>query len=120
MNKREKGKLGENIASEFLKKKGIRIIERNYFTKYGEIDLIGIQNQTIIFIEVKLRNSDNYGLPWEGIDSKKINKIQKSAMLFLQKNNYDKFDCRFDVISLNYDSSTDCYKINWLENQFID
>jgi putative endonuclease len=52
MNKKEIGKEGENIAAKYLQKNGIEILNRNYNTKYGEIDLIGIENKTIIFIEV--------------------------------------------------------------------
>ncbi len=66
------GRLGEDIAAKFLENNGVRIIKRNYFTKYGEIDLIGIENKTIIFIEVKLRQNRNFGSPYETINAKKV------------------------------------------------
>ncbi|MBQ2124942.1 MAG: YraN family protein, partial [Spirochaetales bacterium] len=59
----KKGRSGEDLAAEFLAKQGVEIIERNYHTKFGEIDLIGFDKSTIIFIEVKLRNNDNFGTP---------------------------------------------------------
>jgi len=120
MNKRELGALGEDIASDFLKANGIQIIIRNYFTKFGEIDIIGIEKKTIIFIEVKLRKSFKYGEPLESITSKKLERIRSSADLFLCDNSsYDTYDCRFDVICLTYSKVSATFKIEWFKNQFF-
>ena len=90
-NNTEIGKRGEEIAAEFLKKQGVDIIEKNYHTKFGEIDLIGFDKSTIIFIEVKLRNNDNFGTPVEAITQTKLKRIYKSALWYISmhKNNYD-------------------------------
>jgi len=119
MNKRELGKKGEEFAIKFLEKSGIKIIFHNYFTKYGEIDLIGLENKTIIFIEVKFRNNINFGYPIESIDSKKIEKIKNAANDFIIKMNYKDYDFRFDVISLLNNEKNGRINVNWLKNQFF-
>jgi putative endonuclease len=120
MNKKEIGQKGEDIASRFLQKNGIEILNKNYNTKYGEIDLIGIENKTIIFIEVKLRNSNNYGLPSEAVNFLKLKKINKAASCFLNDFDLNDIDCRFDVICLTYEKSVNNYHIEWLKNQYFD
>jgi len=117
MNKREIGKLGEEIAAKYLENQGIKIIIRNYFSEFGEIDLIGIENKTIIFIEVKLRNNNSFGEPIESIGCKKIEKIKKTACCFLIENEYKDLDIRFDVVSLT--SFQNNYKILWLKNLYF-
>lgn len=115
-NNTEIGKRGEEIAAEFLKKQGVDIIEKNYHTKFGEIDLIGFDKSTIIFIEVKLRNNDNFGTPVEAITQTKLKRIYKSALWYISmhKNNYD---YRFDVIAIRKDNINRCYYLEWFKNQ---
>lgn len=119
MNKRELGKMGEDIAADFLETQDIKIIRRNYFTKYGEIDLIGFKNKTIIFTEVKLRNNNKYGLPVEAITENKIKRYQNAAQMFILENNILYDDMRFDVICLYLDENNKKYKIEWLKNQYF-
>ncbi len=109
--------MGEEFASLFLTNKGIKIIDKNYFSKFGEIDLIGIENKTIIFIEVRLRSTKNYGLPYESITKSKLDKIQKSIEIFLSENDYSDYDCRFDVVSLVYNDNEQNFCVEWLKNQ---
>lgn len=80
------GKKGEAIAADFLKKKGIKILFTNFQNRFGEIDLIGSQNQRLIFFEVKLKITDRFGQPEEMINAGKILKIQQTATDFLAKN----------------------------------
>jgi putative endonuclease len=117
MNNREKGKFGEEFARKFLAGKGIEIIKENYFTKFGEIDLIGIEKKTIIFIEVKFRKNKKFGLPYESINNRKIEKIKTTAEIFLSENDYGDFDCRFDVVSINQEDGN--FEIDWLKNQYL-
>ena len=120
MNTRELGALGENIASGFLQTNGIQIVMRNYFTNFGEIDIIGIEKKTIIFIEVKLRKSVKYGKPIESINLKKMERIRKSADVFLSNNvSFNDYDCRFDVICLSYSKVSDTFKVEWFRDQFF-
>jgi putative endonuclease len=118
-NKRQIGKLGEEIAKKYLENQGITIIFQNYFTKWGEIDLIGLEKKTIIFIEVKLRNSTSFGEPIESINHDKINKLKLAIDSFFLKEGYNDYDCRFDVVCILYNKLLGGYETKWLKNQYF-
>lgn len=114
----EKGKLGESIAAEYLTGMGVEIIKKNYSTKFGEIDLIGIEKKTIIFIEVKLRCNDKFGTPEEAVNPGKLERIYQVAECYLVENDVE-LDSRFDVVSVRYDLGSDEFQIDWLKNQYF-
>ncbi len=120
MNKREIGKFGEDMARKYLEKNGISVIFQNYFTKWGEIDLIGIEKRTIIFTEVKLRHSKSFGEPVESIGLRKINNLKNAIDFFFSKENYSGYDCRIDVICIFFNKLLGGYEIKWLKNQYFD
>jgi len=93
------GEKGEGLAIEFLRKQGYKIVRRNYRTKIGEIDIIAIDKDTLVFIEVKARESMEYGHPFEAVNSNKRRKIANVAHLYLKKLK-DVPPCRFDVVSV--------------------
>ena len=100
MNNRKSGIEGENLAVEFLKKKGFVILERNFKTKVGEIDIIADDKGTLVFVEVKSRENTKFGQPIESITAKKVYSIRRTAEWYLSKKRmYDKA-CRFDVIEV--------------------
>ena len=113
---RAEGKSGESLAERFLIKKGYTILTRNYHSQWGEIDLIvrDIFRSTIIFIEVKSFKKNSMVHPLESITLKKQEKIKLTAELYIQENNLDMFDFRFDVISI-INRNIDQY----IENAFI-
>ncbi len=95
-----KGQQGELAAADFLKAAGYTIIERNFKTRYGEIDIIADFKKCTVFVEVKTRTGERFGLPQEAVTYKKQEKIRKSALCYLQrKGNVDSV-CRFDVIAV--------------------
>ncbi|MFC2149427.1 ribonuclease HII [Candidatus Auribacterota bacterium] len=94
------GKLGEDMALNFLKKKGHNILDRNFTCRAGEIDIITSDSDTIVFAEVKLRKSGSFGLPEEAVDKNKQKKITDAANYYMFINNMENKDCRFDVISI--------------------
>jgi len=94
------GRVGEQKAAEYLEKKGYKIIEKNYKTHVGEIDLIACDGQDIVFVEVKTRSSDAFGLPSEAVDSKKQEKYYKVADEYLLKTKKKDLSSRFDVIEI--------------------
>ena len=95
------GEKGEGLAVNFLKKKGYKIIERNYKTRLGEIDIIAADGKTLAFIEVKTRESIAYGQPFEAVNFFKRRKISNVALLYLKKLK-EVPPCRFDVVSIHY------------------
>lgn len=74
--------LGETAACEYLIKKGYKILERNFRKSYGEIDIIALQNKTLIFVEVKTRTNDQYGTPFDSISPTKLKTLKKGAEFY--------------------------------------
>ena len=94
------GKEGEKAAVRFLKKKGYRIIEKNYRNKSGEIDIVAEQDQVLVFVEVKSRVDAQYGEPLEAVTPHKQRKIGQVARGFLAQHRIENRDCRFDVVGI--------------------
>lgn len=99
MDNKKKGSYGENLAKEFLLNKGYTILETNYYTKSGEIDIIAKDDNIIVFVEVKYRKSAKRGLPLESINEKKQSKIIKTAYHYILENEI-KDSMRFDAIGI--------------------
>jgi putative endonuclease len=113
------GQRGEILAVEYLEKLGYRIYARNYRTKIGEIDIIAFDESTLVFCEVKTRNSTSYGQPFEAVTHKKQMTIQNIAEYFIAVNEVKLkgiSESRFDVISILYDR--DGAEIEHLKNAF--
>ena len=114
MNNMEKGRLGEDIASKYIISKGGKIIEQNYRTKVGEVDLIVRINGELVFVEVKSRSNVNYGYPSEAVNDKKKRKIINVAKYYILDNELTDVSIRFDVIEIYLRTK----KINHIENAF--
>jgi len=96
------GSIAEEEAAKFLKKKGYRIIARNYRNRLGEIDIIAYEGKTLTFIEVKARRNTRFGLPEEAISDSKKRHISKAALVFLKEKGLFNQKARFDVLSITY------------------
>jgi len=96
------GEKGEGLAAKFLRKKGYKIMEQNYQTRIGEIDIIAMDGETLVFVEVKTRESLHYGLPFESVTGYKRKKIANVAMLYLKRLKAVPA-CRFDVVSIYHE-----------------
>ncbi len=114
-----KGREGEDLAEKFLINNGIKIVGRNYRSKFGEIDLIGFEKSTIIFIEVKLRNNNQFGTPAEAITPTKLRRLHDTALLYMAQIDGD-WDYRFDVVAIKKDLVKRCYYIEWFKDQKFD
>jgi putative endonuclease len=97
--KHETGVLGEDKAAEYLKKKGYKILERNYKVRGGEIDIIALKKGVLALIEVKTRSSLYAGRPSEAVNASKQMRLKKAAEIYLL-NNKKKVEPRFDVIEV--------------------
>ena len=101
MNKRKEGSIWENLAAAYLAEQGLLILEKNYRTRLGEIDLIAKEKDTLVFVEVKYRKTDRMGLPEEAVTRKKqgtIRKVAESYRSFHWKGT--ETPCRVDVIAV--------------------
>lgn len=94
------GFLGEQIASNFLKKNHFLILKKNFRTRFGEIDIIAKKDNSLYFIEVKTRNNLNKGQPYEAINRYKIQHIKKAAYIYLLKSPLKNYKLKIAVISI--------------------
>ncbi len=97
--KQKFGKEGEAIALAHLVEKGYKILAKNYRSGRAEIDIIAEHEGVFIFVEVKIRETDKYGLPEEAVSTKKVNMMAQGAEDFLIENDLNG-DCRYDIISI--------------------
>lgn len=98
--KRDFGNTGENLATEYLEKQGYTILERNFYCKQGEIDIIAKDKNEIVFIEVKSRSNKLFSIPSEAVTKQKIKHLFRTARYFLYKNKMINEYIRFDVVEI--------------------
>ena len=95
------GREGEDRAAQFLKKQGYKILERNYRTPQGEIDLIALHRGEVVFVEVKTRTNEAYGAPELAVNPRKQQRMIKAALGYIKYKKLHQVPCRFDVIAIN-------------------
>lgn len=111
LNKVE-GCKGELLAEQYLKKQKYKILEKNYRNKIGEIDIIAKDKDTLVFVEVKARESAIFGRPCEAVTPYKQNKIRGVASYYLMTKRQSDADCRFDVVEVMGE------EVNHIKNAF--
>ena len=100
-NNRQAGAVYEQKAAGYLAGKGYRILEQNFYSRFGEIDIIAKDGRYLVFIEVKYRRDTSCGDPLEAETAKKQKKICRAAFCYCGKNGYgDRVPCRFDVVAI--------------------
>lgn len=113
----QRGEAVESASQAHLQSKGLRFIAKNYRCRYGEIDLIMMDQHDLVFIEVRYRKNDLFGGAAQSIDAKKQQKLRHTGETFLQKNQSMEFHgCRFDVVAVSGEPPN--YKINWIRDAF--
>jgi putative endonuclease len=114
------GAAGGRIASSFLKKLGYRILESNFRTPFGEIDIVAKLRQIIVFVEVKSRITSSFGPPYLSVTWMKQRHIVKNALYYLKRKRMSQADWRVDIVSvkLNYDLGLE--NIELIENAIED
>lgn len=116
-SKKTFGNEGEKSASDFLCRNGYSIIEKNYRTRYGEIDIIAKDGGTVVFVEVKTRRGSSlYGPPEFAVDSRKQNQIIKTALSYIAFKKINSSGFRFDVVSITRGNGKD--RIELIKNAF--
>ncbi|MDD6808266.1 MAG: YraN family protein [Oscillospiraceae bacterium] len=113
------GVQGEEKAIEYLKENGYEILQRNFISRFGEIDIIAKNESYLCFVEVKTRKSSFKTEPEFSVDFSKQNKLIKTADYFLSGNeSLGYLQPRFDCIFVFYDERNDTFRINLCENAF--
>ncbi len=110
------GNFGEQLACDFLKKQGYEILERNYRIRGGEIDIVAKDGLYLVFVEVKARNSDEYGLPVESITPWKIKAMVKTAQFYCQKIKWQDGPYRLDLVTIDFTADEDHPEIELIKN----
>ncbi len=107
-----RGETSEQLACNFLLKQGLQVVDKNYRCKQGELDLIMLDNQSLVIVEVRFRQSNIFGGALESITQKKQSRIIAATQVYLQKNKINS-PIRFDVIAMSNEQN-----INWIQNAF--
>ncbi len=108
------GKKAEDVACSFLQRNGLSLMQRNYHCRYGEIDLVMQDSDTLVFVEVRYRSSIKFGSAAESVDSNKQRKLVFTANHYLQRHPTNQAT-RFDVVALSPQQEPE-----WITNAFMD
>jgi putative endonuclease len=106
MKKQETGKLGEDLACRALKKKGYRILERNYRCRYGEIDVVARKGDYLVFVEVRSKTGAAFGTPEESVTAQKKQRLAASIMSYLESHGTTQENWRVDFVAVELDAGT--------------
>ena len=110
---RETGRLGEEAAAMYLVNRGYKIIDRNFATKFGEIDIVFRDGEKTVFAEVKTKIGKEFGTPEEMFTKGKLSKVKRMATIFLKG---EEIPCRIDMIAVEMDNSSQILDIRHYKN----
>ncbi len=117
MHNRFVGQQGEDRAAAFLAERGYHILAKNVRTRYGELDIVARQGDTVVFVEVKTRLSDACGGGVEALHPAKQRQIVRLAQAYIARHEWEERPARFDVVAIGYDENG-VEEIELIENAF--
>lgn len=116
-NSRDSGQSAEAYAESHLQRQGLRLLRRNWSCRGGELDLVMLDGDTVVFVEVRYRRYNAWGGALESVDLRKQQKLIHAAQLFLQQeSSLAKRPCRFDVVAIS--QAGEEQELNWIRNAF--
>lgn len=112
------GQSAEDLAAEYLAERKVKVVDRNYRTRFGELDIIGKDGRQTVFFEVKAKSTSKFGKPYEMVTARKKRKIISTAKSYLleKKINPEGSDWRIDVVSIDHGNG----RIEWIKNAVAD
>jgi len=116
--RRALGQRGEAIARAYLERRGVRILAANYTCAAGEIDLVGLERDAIVFFEVKTRTSTAFGPGHAAVDHRKQRQIVRTAEWFLAERRLAEIACRFDVLAVTLVKDANLPRVDWIRDAF--
>ena len=119
-NSRERGQEAEQACCRFLQQQGLKLLDRNYHGRRGELDLVMLDDDTVVFVEVRFRINDRFGGALESVTPGKQDKLRKTAALYLQKQTR-LANGRFDVVAMTekvQNNGSKNYTFEWIKNAF--
>ncbi|CAG7623401.1 YraN family protein [Paenibacillus allorhizosphaerae] len=118
LTKKQLGALGESSAANYLQQHGLKVLERNWRCRSGEIDLVAADGELLVFVEVRTRSSSGFGTPAESIDFRKQRQVIETAQVYLMhKKEYER-QIRFDVVSVMADPMGNVRSIEHIRGAF--
>lgn len=115
MKRKELGNLAEDMAVGYLSEQGLEIVARNYYVKSGEIDIVALDGEMVVFVEVRSKSNDRYGTAEDTISLKKQRFLYRAAEQFLLKEDMSERICRFDVVTVSFGQDS---RIKWYKDAF--
>ncbi len=112
------GERGEKYAARYLRRLGYKILYTRYRLRYGEIDILAVEGQTVVFVEVKTRRSRAKGQPAEAVDAKRQARLTRAALAFLKANRLLEYASRFDVIEVVWPEGQKHPTVRHIQNAF--
>lgn len=112
---RERGNLGEEIARDYLRSKGFKILQSQYFARVGEIDIVAERAGKLHFVEVKARSSAAFGHPEEAVTEKKAERIRKAVGLYLARNKITHENYQIDLVAIDLDLDLRKARVRYIE-----
>ena len=116
MHSRDIGALGEKIAAEYLTGRGYIILERNFRSREGEIDIIAEKDDSLVFIEVRTRTSNSYGTPEESLTAQKKERLIALAEVYIEGRDYLPSSWRIDVVAIELGPKREVSRLEIIEN----
>jgi len=116
------GNFGEDEVEKFLKRQGYKILDRNYHCRFGEIDIIAIEDKCLVFVEVKTRVSGKYGNPVNAVNGMKLQHMKKTALCYINYKRLGDYPARFDIAEVFAESDETRFKIkkiNLIKNIYL-
>ncbi len=114
------GNINEKLALDFLLKNNLQLLEKNYSSRFGEIDLVMLDDHVLVFIEVRYRKTRDFGSALESVDRAKQQRLLTTAQCFLkQHRKFQHHICRFDVVAIELDSDHQA-QYDWVKSAFIE
>ncbi len=112
----DRGAASEDQARNYLETQGLKTLNRNFRTRRGEIDLVMLDSDTLVFVEVRYRKGDRYGSAAESVTYTKQQRISSAAKQFLlSRKKWNRHPCRFDVVAI---SGAEPVHIDWIKDAF--
>lgn len=116
-NKKELGDFGERLATDYLRKAGLKIVQQNYRCPKGEVDIVALDGKCLIFIEVRTRTSGIKGYAEESIGYQKRQRLQALGAYYLVEHGYREWPAvRFDIVAINFVEEKPV--VNWIKGIF--
>ena len=112
------GELGERAAARFLKRLGYQIVLTRHRLRYGEVDIIAVDGQTVVFVEVKTRRTESQGRAADAVDAKRQARMTRAALAFLKSHGLLEYSSRFDVVEVIWPTGQKRPEINHLQSAF--